>query len=86
MKLSSIARSSSLENRFFLLLLLLVSLAFVWVLWPFYGAVFWGAIFALMFTPLFVRLLKAMPGRRTLAALATLTIILVAVILPLGLI
>lgn len=86
MKLSSIARSSSLENRFFLLLLLGVSLAFVWVLWPFYGAVFWGAIFALMFTPLFVRLLKLMPGRRTLAALAALVIILVAVILPLGLI
>ena len=86
MKLSSIARSPSLENRFFLLLLLLVSLAFCWVLWPFYGTVFWGAIFALMFTPLFTRLLKAMPGRRTLAALATLAIILVAVIFPLSLI
>lgn len=86
MKLSSIARSSALENRFFLLLLLVVSLAFVWVLWPFFGAAFWGAIFALMFTPLFLRLLKAMPGRRTLAALTTLIIILVLVILPLGLI
>lgn len=86
MKLSNIAPTSALESRFFLLLLLVVSVAFVWVLWPFYGAVFWGAIFALMFTPLFVRLLKAMPGRRTLAALATLAIILLLVILPLGLI
>ncbi|WP_372827615.1 AI-2E family transporter [Polaromonas sp.] len=86
MKLSSIVPTSALESRFFLLLLLVVSVAFVWVLWPFYGAVFWGAIFALMFTPLFVRLLKAMPGRRTLAALATLAIILLLVILPLGLI
>jgi len=86
MKLSSIVPTSALESRFFLLLLLVVSVAFVWVLWPFYGAVFWGAIFALMFTPLFVRLLKAMPGRRTLAALAALAIILLLVILPLGLI
>lgn len=86
MKPSSIDRSSSLENQFFLLLLLVVSLAFFWVLWPFYGAVFWGAILALMFTPLFMRLLRAMPGRRTLAALATLATILVAVIFPLGLI
>ncbi len=86
MKLSGIARSSSLEDKVFLLLLVVVSLAFFWVLWPFYGAVFWGAIFALMFTPLFLRLLRAMKGRRTLAALATVAIILVLVILPLGLI
>jgi len=86
MKLSSIARSSALENRVFLLLLLVVSLAFAWVLWPFFGAVFWGAILALMFTPLFLRLLKAMPGRRTPAALATLAIILVLVFFPLALI
>ena len=46
MKLSKIAQSSGMEDKTFLLLLLLVSLAFFWVLWPFYGAVFWGAIFA----------------------------------------
>ena len=86
MKLSKIARSSALEDRSFLLLLLLVSLAFFWVLWPFYGAVFWGAIFALMFSPLFLRLLKKMPQKRTLAALLTVAIILVLVILPVGLI
>ena len=86
MKLSAAARSASLENRFFLFLLAVVSLAFVWVLWPFYGAVFWGAIFALMFTPLFMRLLKALKGKRTSAALATVAIILLLVILPLGLI
>lgn len=86
MKLSSIAQSPILQNRVFLLLLLAVTLAFMWVLWPFYGAVFWGAIFALMFNPLFVYLLKRMPGRRTGAAMATVTIILLLVILPLGLI
>lgn len=86
MKLSAAARSASLENRFFLLLLFVVSLAFIWVLWPFYGAVFWGAILALMFTPLFMRLLKALKGKRTSAALVTVAIILLLVILPLGLI
>lgn len=67
-------------------MLMLVSLAFFWVLWPLYGAVFWGAIFALMFTPLFLRLLKVMKGRRTAAALSAVGIILVLVILPLALI
>ena len=86
MKLSRIAQSITFENKVFILLLAAVTLAFAWVLWPFYGAVFWGAIFAMMFRPLFLRLLKALPERRTLAALGTLAIILVGVILPLGLV
>lgn len=86
MKLHNTARSPALEKKAFLLLLLLVSVAFLAVLWPLYGAVFWGAIFALMFTPLFLRLLKAMKGRRTVAALAAVGVILVLVILPLALV
>ena len=86
MKLSRIAQSTTFENKVFIFLLVAVTLAFVWVLWPFYGAVFWGAIFAMMFRPLFLRLLKRMPNRRTLAALATLSVILVVVILPLAMI
>ena len=86
MKLSTTAGSSSLEDKFFLYLLVVVSLAFFWVLWPFYGAVFWGAVFAIVFNSLFVRLLRKMPAKRTLAALLTLATILVLVILPVGLI
>ena len=82
MKLSNIARSSLLESKTFLALLVLVSLAFFWVLWPFYGALFWGAILALMFTPLYLRLLKKMPQKPTVAALVTVSVILVLVILP----
>ncbi len=86
MKFSTTARSTSLENGTFLLLLMAVTLAFFWILLPFSGAVFWGAVFALMFKPLFVRLLKRMPRHRTWAALLTMAIILILVILPLTLI
>lgn len=82
MKLSKMAQSSSLEDKTFLFLLLFVTVAFLWVLWPYYGAVFWGAIFALMFTPLFLRIVRKMPKKRTLAALFTVSVILVLVILP----
>ena len=82
MKLSNIVRSSQLESKTFLGLLVLVSLAFFWVLWPFFGALFWGAIFALMFTPLYLRLLKKMPRKPTVAAIFTVSIIFVLVILP----
>ena len=75
-----------LENRALLLLLVGVSLALGWILLPFYGAILWGAIIALLFTPLYHRLLPPLKRRRTVAALATLLIVLVIVILPLALI
>ncbi len=78
--------SSTLEYRTFLLLIVVVSLAFGWVLWPFFGAVLWGTVMAILFSPLNRGLTRAMGQRRTLAALATLAIILAIVILPLGLI
>jgi len=86
MKLSRFAQSTIFENKVFVALLVFVTAAFLWVLWPFYGAVFWGAVFAMLFRPLFLRLLKNMANRHTLAALATLGVVLLVVILPLGLI
>ena len=86
MKLSRFAQSTTFENKVFVALLVVVTLAFVWVLSPFYGAAFWGAVFALLFRPLFLRLLKSMGNRNTLAALTTLCLVLIVVILPLGLI
>ena len=77
---------ASFDHHAFLILLAVVTVAFAWVLWPFYGAVFWGAVLALLFEPLYLRFLARMRGRRNLAALATLAIILVIVILPLALV
>ena len=76
----------SVEDTAFLFLLIAVSLAFAWVLWPFYGAVLWGTVAAIVFAPLHRRLLRSMQQRRNLAALATVLIIVLLVILPLTLI
>ena len=43
---------TQLEHKAFLLLLALVSVAFAWLLLPFYGAVFWAVILAIVFQPL----------------------------------
>jgi predicted PurR-regulated permease PerM len=77
---------SALHQKVFLTLLLLVSLAFAWILWPFYGAVFWGVVLAILFEPFHRRMLHSMPGRHNLAALLTLLLSLVIVIFPLALI
>ncbi len=74
------------EDKGFLLLITAVSLAFVWILWPLYGAVLWGIVVAILFAPLNRRLLKAMGQRRNLAAFSTVLVIVVIVILPLTLV
>ncbi|MDO9435491.1 AI-2E family transporter [Hydrogenophaga sp.] len=63
-------------------LLVAVTVAFAWILLPFYGTVLWGAIIALLFVPLNRWLLPRMGQRRNLAALTTLLAALVVVVLP----
>lgn len=72
----------SLQYRFFLLLLGLVTIAFLWVLWPFYGAIFWGAILAIIFAPIHRRIAAKLGTRRNLAALISLMMVLLVVIVP----
>jgi predicted PurR-regulated permease PerM len=72
------------EERNLSLLVVAVSLAFAWILWPFYAAILWAAVLAIVFAPLHRRLVRSLRRRRTLAALSTVVIIVVMVILPLA--
>lgn len=76
----------TLEDNAFLLLIVAVSLAFVWILLPFYGAILWGTISAILFLPVYKQLLFILGQRRNLAAFATMIIIITIVIFPLTLI
>jgi predicted PurR-regulated permease PerM len=78
--------SPALEQKTFLVLLVVVTLAFGWILVPFYGAVFWGVVLAIVFAPLYRKLLARFNRSPNLAAIATLAIILLIVILPLALV
>ncbi|QQS13606.1 MAG: AI-2E family transporter [Rhodospirillales bacterium] len=76
----------TIEDKAFLLLIVAVSLALLWVVWSFLGAILWGTIIAILFAPLCRRLTTAFGDRRNLAALATVAAIVVIVILPMTLI
>ncbi len=76
----------TLQQKFFLYLLAAVTLAFVYILLPYSGAIFWGVVLAILFAPLQRRFLRETRHKPTLAALATLLLIIVMVILPLSLI
>ena len=71
-----------LEEKSFLLLLIVVTVAFVWILWPFSGAILWGTVLAIVFRSLYRRILHATGQRQNVAALVTMTIILFIVVLP----
>lgn len=78
--------SQQTTNKTFLFLLISVSAGFGLILWPFIGAVFWALALAILFHPLNKKLLQKLPNRRNLAALITLLLCLLIVILPLVLI
>lgn len=75
--------SKKLEMITFLLLFLLVSLGFFWLLKPFFASIFWACAIAIVFYPVHERLTARLPARQNLVALLTLALSMVVVILPL---
>src|SRR5687768_12805271 len=79
------ASERDIQDRAFLVLLVAVTLAFAWLLEPFFGAILWAAVIAILFMPLQRRLAVRFKGREGLAATVTLLAVLVILILPLAL-
>lgn len=77
-------KSSELEFKSLLVLVALASLLFALIIWPFFGAVCWAVFIAIVFWPLYQRFLKGSHGRPNMAAAATLTVVLLIVILPMS--
>ena len=73
------------EDSTLILLLIAVSLAFAWILWPFYGAILWAMVFATVFAPAHRRVLATMRQNPNMAALTTLLLIVAIALLPLTL-
>lgn len=73
----------STQRRWLVGLLIVVSIAFIAVVLPFYGALMWAAILALLFAPLQRWLCRKFKGRASVAALVTIAGVTLVVILPL---
>lgn len=71
-----------LHNKTLLGLLILVSIAFIWILLPYYGAVFWAIILGIVFAPLQRRLNQRFKWRRNVTSLITLGTAMLIAILP----
>jgi predicted PurR-regulated permease PerM len=72
----------TLQDKSQMLMLILVTIAFIWILLPFYGAVFWAVILGIVFAPMQRRLQLKLGWQRNLTSLLTLSICVVIAILP----
>ena len=72
-----------INEGFFVLLLLLSTVAFCLVLKAYYSSIFWALLLALLFYPLKTRLRKMLGDKNGLAAIITLLIICLIVFIPL---
>ena len=72
----------SVQRASFYILLALVTVAFAWLLIPYYSAVLWGVILALIFYPVQQWLLRVLRGRRNIAAFLSVLMCICLVILP----
>lgn len=71
-----------IERGGFLLFLAAITAATLYIAWPFLPPLFWALLAAIMFQPLNRRMLLILRGRKNYAALASLLIITVAVLVP----
>ena len=71
-----------MEKRTFIGVLIALSLLFILLLLPFWGAIFWAGVMSLLFYPLHARLDRRFGNRPSLAALCTLLIGFVLVVMP----
>lgn len=67
------------------LLLAASALALGWVLLPFYGAIMWAVIIAMLFVPVYRRLLPRLQQRRNASAGLVMLLVLLVVVLPFAL-
>ncbi len=70
------------EDGGFLALVLLVSIGFALIVLPFFGAILWALVLAILFGPVNRALLRRWPKRTNSVALLTLTLITLIVVLP----
>lgn len=70
------------NDRAFIVFLIVISLAFAWVITPFFGAVLWAIVVTIVFAPVHRYILRKVGGRPNVAAIISLTLVVALVIIP----
>ena len=76
------SESEAINRGGFYLFLAAITLATTWVVWPFAAPLLWASLAAIMFQPLYQRILSWMPESHNKAALLALIFITLVVLVP----
>ena len=76
--------NDTIDRTFFVALLVVVTIAFVWLVSGFLQPVFWAVALGIVVFPVHGRIEQKLGGRKSLAAAASMLLVLVVVILPLA--
>lgn len=71
-----------IEDRVFLGFVIAATLAMGWIASPFFGAILWGLVAAIVFMPVNRAIVRVLNGHRNTAAALTLVLLIAIVILP----
>jgi len=80
------AHSHIRENGILAFLVVAISVAFGWILMPFAGAILWGVLLSIIFSPVHQSLLARIPRWRNVSSCATVLLIAILVVLPITLV
>ncbi|ANH08788.1 membrane protein [Shinella sp. SUS2] len=72
----------SVQKTCFYFILSSITVAFIWLLLPYYSAIFWAMVLAIVFYPVQEVLVRSCGGKRNIAALLTVVICVCLVIVP----
>lgn len=72
----------NLERTFFLVLLVAVTAAFIWLIRGFLQPIFWAIALAIVFLPAHARIVKRFPKRRSITAVVSVLVVILVVVLP----
>lgn len=75
-------KRQTIQNASLIALVLITTIALIWIVLPFYGGVLWAVILAILFTPLHDRLVRGLGGRRNLAAILSVLACIFIVVIP----
>ncbi|MEX0899501.1 MAG: AI-2E family transporter [Gammaproteobacteria bacterium] len=73
----------TIEEQAFLWLVVLTTLAFAVIVWPYFGAVLWGVVAAIIVMPLHRWLVRVTRGREGLSAILSVLIVILLGVIPL---
>jgi predicted PurR-regulated permease PerM len=76
-------RINKRKNGVLAFILVAISVAFGWILWPFAGAILWAVLLSIIFSPWYQLLVARIPRWRNTASSATVLLIAILVVFPL---